>query len=50
VKTEAVAEDITDDILCDMDNNFVVHFKSNRMQNVMTITCSHRGHQHSNAL
>lgn len=27
MKTEAVAEDITDDILCDMDNNFVVNLE-----------------------
>jgi len=27
VSTEAVAEDIKDDILCNMDNNFVVYFE-----------------------
>lgn len=27
MKTDAVAEDVTDDILCDMDNNFVVHLE-----------------------
>lgn len=27
MKTEAVAEDITDNILCDTDNNFVVHLR-----------------------
>ena len=51
MKTEAVAEDITDDILCDMDNNFVVHLE----QVHPDAECnddyiSIRGHQHSNAL
>ena len=49
MKTDVVAEDITDDILCDMDKNFVVHLEQVHQDAECNDDYIFRGHQHSNS-